>query len=234
MNKNIILARYNEDISWVLNNTDLFDKIYIINKGNFLNINFPNIIVYNLLNVGRESNTYLNFITTFYELIQACEDEIFIFSQAYPFDVNPYFLEDIKKLNESTAYPLSLSKASNIENMFAHLGIINETHPAGIPFINYYNHLFFDDFLNLKNGEKHHVKYSGIWAVKGKNILFRKKEFYEKCLSMVNDSVNPFEGYIFERMWQYIFDLKTLDWISHYDLIRKKYNKGTYKGIEVK
>ena len=51
---------------------------------------------------------------------------------------------------------------------------------------------------------------------------------------MVNDSVNPFEGYIFERMWQYIFDLKTLDWISHYDLIRKKYNKGTYKGIEVK
>jgi hypothetical protein len=234
MNKHIILARYNEDVSWVYQNSSLFTTIYLVNKGEeLIKPNLTNLIFYDLPNIGRESNTYLNFIVNFYDLIKEKSEDLFIFSQAFPFDVNASFISDVQSLNKETALPISLSKATNIENMFAHLGIKDASHPNGIPFINYYNHLFFNEFLNLEKGNKHLVKYSGIWAVKGENILFRDVKFYKRCLSMVSVGVNPFEGYIFERMWQYIFDNKTLDWISHNDKIREIYAKGAYKNQKV-
>ena len=58
----IVIARYNEDLSW-LNKIDKNIKITIYNKGNN-NINFPFI---QLPNIGRESHTYLYHIINNYD-----------------------------------------------------------------------------------------------------------------------------------------------------------------------
>lgn len=237
MKKNIILARYNEDVSWIFENLDLFENVFIANKGEKIDkVGDPRITVYELQNVGREAHTYLNFICDYYDFIQKNNSDLFIFSQAYPHEHNWSFIENIEQLNESTQFPATLSKVSAIENKFASFGKKdNPVHPNGLPFINFYNHLFFEEKLGITAGEdgfKHLVKYGALWVVPAEHLLFRKREFYQKCVSLVDNHINPIEAYIFERMWEYIFDNKTLDWISHYEQIRKQYTIGKYRGID--
>jgi hypothetical protein len=77
MIKEVIISRYNEDISWVLNiNPEI--KIYLYNKGEY--INYKNQIL--LPNIGREAHTYLYHICSNYNNLS---DFIFFF-QGYPFD----------------------------------------------------------------------------------------------------------------------------------------------------
>ena len=96
----------------------------------------------------------------------------------------------------------------------------------------HYNHLFFKENLNLQS-QTITFQCNGLWMVPSENLLFRKIEFYKYCLSLVKKNINPFEGYLFERLWQFIFDGQTLDWISHYDKIREKYAIGIYRNLRV-
>lgn len=67
----IVVARYNENISWL--NSEMSNCI-IYNKGNKLDIN--NEIL--LENVGRESETYLHYIITNYDNLP----DVVVFTQA--------------------------------------------------------------------------------------------------------------------------------------------------------
>jgi hypothetical protein len=61
----IIVSRYNEDLSWTTENTFNEFKYVVYNKGindNFEKTNVKQII--NINNVGRESENYLNYIVT--------------------------------------------------------------------------------------------------------------------------------------------------------------------------
>lgn len=74
----LVIARYNENISWAEN----LDKT-VIQKG----IDMPNI--------GREPASYLLFILKNYEKL----DGEYVFCQGNPFDHDKYFLESIKNNN---------------------------------------------------------------------------------------------------------------------------------------
>lgn len=109
MDTELVVARYNEDLSWLfkVNNK----KITIYNKGN--NINYNNI---KLPNIGRESHTYLTHIIKNYDNLA----DITIFTQGDPFFHSPDFLNLIEKpeLFEpiqplSTYYSPSFNNASN-------------------------------------------------------------------------------------------------------------------------
>lgn len=227
---NLVLARYNENIDWIFSEKREFKKIFIFNKGNDLNINDLDIEVFKFENFGRESTSYLNFIINNYDYLLQ-NDDLVVFSQAYPFDSSANFIKKIKDgLPEDKAITLSDAKAE--QYVFANLSKDN-CHINGLPFINYYNHLFFSENLNLNNSLKETMEFNGLWSVPSKNIVFRKKEFYLHCLSMFRDVKNPLEGYIFERLWKYIFDGKTLDWISHYEFIRQNYAVGSYKNLKI-
>ena len=76
MDKKIIVARYNEDVSWT-KNID-FAEVIIYNKGED---EIPGAIP--LPNVGRESGTYLNFIIDNYDQIKL--DALYFFLQGDPF-----------------------------------------------------------------------------------------------------------------------------------------------------
>lgn len=81
MKKELIIAVYNEDISWI-NNINSVDKIIVYNKGDrdiFSNI--PNIEVIKLPNVGREAHTFVYHIVENYEKLA----DHTIFLQGDPF-----------------------------------------------------------------------------------------------------------------------------------------------------
>ncbi len=81
----LVISRYNESLDWL---KQLNINFTIYNKGrddiNFNYINAPN--------QGREADTYIRYIIDNYDNLP----EIIIFSQGYPFDHAPEFLQKIK------------------------------------------------------------------------------------------------------------------------------------------
>lgn len=93
MTPRLVVARYNEDLSWVPEGL----QVTIYNKGE--PIERPCI---QLPNVGRETQTYLHHIVCNYEA-----NEPLIFCQGNPLDHDPYFLERIK-FEENKAFGMVL------------------------------------------------------------------------------------------------------------------------------
>ena len=58
MKKNLIVARYQENIDWIFNNRDKFNDIFVFNKGSPLDDN-SGIGEISRPNIGREAQTYL-------------------------------------------------------------------------------------------------------------------------------------------------------------------------------
>ena len=64
----IVVARYEEDISWVKNIPEnLYTRIIIYNKGGEAEFDLPKSIVKTLPNFGRESHTYLHHVIENYD-----------------------------------------------------------------------------------------------------------------------------------------------------------------------
>lgn len=84
----IIINKYNENISWINNlNKNLYNKIYIYNKGSNIDVNLldnNNITINNVNNIGRETEGYLRFIIENYENL--IDDDFYVFLQGHPFD----------------------------------------------------------------------------------------------------------------------------------------------------
>jgi hypothetical protein len=99
MKKELIIAVYNEDISWI-NNINSVDKIIVYNKGD-RNIftNNPNIEVIKLPNVGREAHTFIYHIVENYEKLADhtifLQGDPFYHSHLTPETIN----DDIRKHN---------------------------------------------------------------------------------------------------------------------------------------
>ena len=91
MSIELIIARYNEELSWVKNVPSNI-KVTIYNKGKN---NISNSFI-KLPNVGRESNTYLEHIMKNYDNLA----NITIFCQGDPFEHNPYFIKLLKNINK--------------------------------------------------------------------------------------------------------------------------------------
>ena len=76
-----VVSRYDEEMSWVPENATIYNK----GENDLVGIRFTQ-----LLNIGREGETYLNHIIRKYENL----DEYTIFTQGNPFAHNPDFLDD--------------------------------------------------------------------------------------------------------------------------------------------
>jgi hypothetical protein len=226
MKTNFIISRYNEDVNWIGEYNSLDNKIYLYNKGASLTMS-DEITYIELDNVGREADTYLKFIISFYDSIDS--DEIYIFTQANPFEHNISFKQSVSKLTELSQYPISLSNSKYLETTEFDINELTvEVLPNGLSIKSYFKHLFIGDI-----GDNHDVQFHALWAVKGSDILFRSKNFYEYCLNLIEPVNNPIEAHIFERMWQYIFDGSTLDWFSHYKQFRNTIIGGKWKSVQI-
>ena len=60
----LLIARYREDLTWV---EDVPDEVVVNEGGDFPRIRRDNLTVFRAKNVGRESETYVNYIVRNYE-----------------------------------------------------------------------------------------------------------------------------------------------------------------------
>lgn len=197
MEKKIVISRYNEDVSWVKH---LDFKYTIYNKGED-DIPEPNI---KLPNLGREAQTYLNFIiSNYHTLDDSCG---YFFLQGSPFDhlvvfenINDKHFRDFESFggfsfNETTKGP------------------VNYNFPSGLPILEFCNILF-----NNNPFPDGHVRFKlgAQFCVTGKVIRNRCIEFYK----FINDRLlkkNPIEGHILERIWHVIFNVNIEDRFTNY------------------
>jgi hypothetical protein len=205
MSYKIIVARFNEDIEWLNSEKE---NCIIYNKGNKLNIH--NEIF--LENVGRESETYLNYIiTNYYNL-----PDVVVFTQARISDHkgsdNINYLIDIK--NQALNYTKSC-------NYYTHNDIGNNydwdkkwnLRPNGYYLENNYKNnkpiTFLDWFktnIDLTYPNPINIYIAAIFAVKKELIINKPIEYYKRLILEVNHHNNPTEAHFFERSWYYIFN----------------------------
>lgn len=194
----LVVARYKEDVSWVFSipnniNAIVYNKFYKEDE-TANNITLPN--------VGREAHTYLYHIVKNFDKLS----EHTIFSQGNPFDHSPKFLQEISKnieenneLSNNGFY--SLGKII-LEGPYAN---IDYRHECGLP-IFYFFDLLFD--ITMKPKDTYQTSYGAQFIVNKTNITHRPIEFYSFLLSFFSTESNPIEGYIIERLWPYIFNIK--------------------------
>jgi hypothetical protein len=192
----IVVARYNEDISWLESEKN---NLCIYNKGTPINID--NQIF--LRNVGRESETYLHYIITNYENLP----DVVVFTQARiadhlgSNDVNHLLkMKDDAIINtKSTPHIHHDDRYWNIKDnkFYLHDNYKNNNR---ISFLQW-----FEENIKMPFPMPTYVYSFGIFAVKKELILANKIDYYKSLILQVNHHVNPSEGHFFERSWFYIF-----------------------------
>jgi hypothetical protein len=210
MSYQIVVAQYEEDISWL--NKELHNCI-IYNKGkNGLNIN--NII--RLPNIGRESHTYLYHIINNYDKLA----DITVFTQGRISDHKPEYKNNlvnyilkIKKEAEQfgiSKYGTHTYLPNDDSCVSAELNYNKNTNEYFLK-DNYFQNkpiLFIDWFKKYTKCDFPTIlKWYGnaIFAVSKKWIHNKSKSYYEELIKQVDHHVNPTEGHLMERIWYYMF-----------------------------
>lgn len=183
----IVVARYNEDITW----TKPFSNVIIYNKGLPLPYDFNEKC---LMNVGREGHTYYKHIYDNYDNLE----DYTIFLQGNPFDHSPNIISNLNNYVNNTSLSIDFEFLSeniincNLRGCYCH---------AGLPLIDTYEKIFDErkEYMDFKFGQ------GAQFIVSKKKILQRPKEFYLKIVVMLENDINPIEGFVIERFHSLIF-----------------------------
>jgi hypothetical protein len=184
----IVVARYNENIEW----TKEFPNTLIYNKGDDT-LDCNNVIT--LDNVGREGHTYYKYICDNYDNLE----DYTIFLQGYPFDHSPNIIANLNKYVNNKELSINFEFLSEI---IIDCNLSGCTHHADIPLIDTYEKLFDERKTNME------FKFGAgaQFIVSKKCILNRPKIFYSKIVEILQNDVNPIEGYVIERFHKIIFE----------------------------
>lgn len=192
MTTEIVVARYQEDISW-LNKIHTFDNKIVYNKYDGNNL---------LDNVGREGHTYLYHIIKNYNNLA----DYTLFCQGDPVFHQSSFIDDCNDIDmlydfvaDNGIYFFGMK---NIESIYS---IKHKTHPLGLP-LYYFLDLLFD--MKVNENDRFTITYGAQFFISKHNILNRPLKFYEFLIKFLSTEKNPIEGYIFERIWCFIFSQK--------------------------
>jgi hypothetical protein len=184
----IIVARYNENVEW----TKQFSNVIIYNKGNELNNNYKEVL---LNNVGREGHTYYKYICDNYDNLS----DYTIFLQGRPFDHSPNIISNLTKY---------INKELIIEFEFLSEQIYNSS--LDLECSTYWQckniHKNWERVFGVNSVNQECIFGAGGQFIVSKNkILKNKKEFYENIVKMLEYTIDPLEGYDIERFHKYIF-----------------------------
>ena len=186
LNFRLIVARYNEDISW----TKDFPNVTLINKGTKLEETFGHTVI-EFENVGRESHSYYKWIYDNYENI--LEDYI-IFVQGNPFDHSPNIIENLNKYMNDPDLKNDFIYISQLHNKTTLLKEFNKGLYCTTILRTY------QDLFGSTKDKEIICAWGAQFMVSKRSILTKSKAFYEKLVNLLNHSINPDEGYHFERL----------------------------------
>ena len=230
MNKCLIIARYNEDLSWLEEFKDF--KIIVYNKGAELSGDLIYEVI-NLENKGRESHTWLHHIVKNYNNL----NEINVFLQGKIDDLNCMAYKNpndyLKKINKygfkASRYGLlgpfhwdwnvNIDKDIKYKTQWEN----NEISRSNIGFRKFSKNLFPNIPLFVA------TSYSGCFAVKKEIIQQHNLSFYKDLLDILSQNQNPIEGHYMERLWCYMFTknkplIKSIFDVIHTKIERSKFN----------
>lgn len=208
--KSLVIARYNEDVSWAAKLSGL-QNIYLYNKGKDLEPD-PHFIHTRLENVGREGHTYLHYIISQYNNLS----DYTIFCQGNPFDhCSLAFLNNciselvMPRMPGKKVYVprVCCLKEWDSYGQLVHPAQWGEWYKEGVIARSRFTmRNWFRWYLDVDLPD------TGIWYSPGacmcvprESILRNDKQFYFNLIDTVNYHVHPEEGYYLERAWLYIF-----------------------------
>ena len=204
MSLQIVVARFNENISWL---NDKQTDIVIYNKGRVA----VNTIA--LPNVGREAHTYLYHIVNNYYTLA----DITVFTQAkiddHGYSHNVDILKNLAENAKDKGYSLNMKFFKRgtdymdpdfnlqIRHLLIYIYNVREESVDKIVFIDW-----FKKYINPQYPDELTVYLNAIFAVSKEKIHTRPKEFYENLLTQVSNENAPIEAHFLERSWYYIFN----------------------------
>ena len=244
----IIMSRYNENIDWINQVIEIHswvNNIIIFNKGkDDIVIKYPEKMkVIPLENVGREGETYLNYIIENYDILP---QHVWFF-QANPFEHSPDFMsllsvesvKDYNRLYQGLTYrylkdlPKDLDKDNRfyINNNRVIEYFISKYDQQVVDIHNFYDEAheqkvvdmeskydvnrfncyydFLCDYIGIEKPEYSIIGYtwSAMFYVNKEQIIYHKADVYKKLRFKLleYDVQGGFEGYMLERLWNYIF-----------------------------
>lgn len=189
MANKIVVAHYQEDVSW-LNEVQQEYSPFVVSKGG-IESGFDG---YALPNIGRESHTFLDYIIKNYDNINS--HELIAFVQGNPFD--------------------HISKMKLYHDLYAKVPkILGDGHlwcdSLGYP---HHPELPIDQVIDalglvVPDRSNIHFKAGGMFLVNSHKILARPHGFYKDAMKVLMQNelsqINPIKGFVFERLWYYIF-----------------------------
>ncbi len=222
----LVLARYNENVDYLLNYE--FDdlKIHLYNKGGVITneeiLNNKNIIIYQLPNVGKCDHTYLYHIINNYNNLP--DIIIFLPASFYYMKFKRYkglrILKDTKE-KEKPVYPVNKLNTSNYQsfynfkisyfktrfqlNQFTESKTNYNTKLSPIrPYGKWFKQIF-DKEKYKKLYKCDYVIYTGMFSVSKEVLLKYDLDLYKKLMTYVDYDINPEAGHFIERAWACMF-----------------------------
>ena len=201
--KEIVIARYQEDISWSYAYRDI---CFIYNKGaKELEYQCENVVQLN--NVGKEAHTYLYHIINRWDYLA----DMTLFTQGNIADhigPNPDLHLFFDKRFDFIANKGSYTNCYNpITGRLIHCGKwlkdleTGKMRKASQSFIEWSRNILQIDF----HGRLIFFAPGSIFSVTKELIHKKPLSFYKHLLSFLEDHIDPEEGHYFERTWAYIF-----------------------------
>lgn len=216
----IIIARYKEDISYLLKNKFNNYHIIIYNKGNEIENKEINdkFDIIQLPNVGKCDHTYLYHIIKNYHHLS----DITIFLPASFYHMkkkrkNAFNVLNQVKKNQNTVFPIIDYKKPINKNKELY-NYVEETYVSRfIENQDKENHKYLKTKLspirpygkwfekNFPNNQCPYVCYMGIFAISKEDIQKNKIEKYKELISYVDNHINPEASFFIERCWVPLF-----------------------------
>jgi len=199
MQYQIVIARYNENINYLLK----YSNISIVyNKGdNNIPLRFNYI---NLPNIGRESHTYL------YHIIQNYENlaNKTLFIQGNIKDHKLYPLDDYLYNNLDFFGKKSIHKIDFLKINIIHKGkYLKELQNSNLKKSKYTPYQWINIIgIDISDIDSFEMIWGANFSV-SKDLIYKKpKIFYENLMRYLEYDKNPEEGHFFERSWNLIFN----------------------------
>jgi hypothetical protein len=186
--KKLIVARYNENLDW-LNKINFESVIY--NKGD-IDSNYIN-----LPNIGREADTYLNYILSNYNNLS----DITVFTQANPFD---HCYDFVEKVNTTTDF-------NNVVWLGTNWGPVTKNFEGGpgerpLPLLDICEELFQIKFSK----DKTFIFSAGAQYMVPKNFILKKSlNWWKNCYIVFNKYIET-SPWAYERIWPLIWNYENL------------------------
>jgi len=217
----LVVARYNESLTWILGTPRNIDRITIYNKGNdYQDIGDPRVHVTQLPNVGREAHAFLTHIVENYDSLADVTftvqgnalfhaPDLFGLLQlkhTIPTSLTPYYSPHFPKQNiKDKDLVIKVGPYEIRYGLFMHFGSRNPK--SNLRWFEEAWEEVFDCPLPVP----YYFGYGAMWAIPKENILHRSREFYVRLLVALDSQgpeykqfTTPIDAWSIEGMWHAI------------------------------